>query len=346
MPGQSRAERAALERLCQARRGAVDAAGGLYPLFVYSYSSRGFPDLAERYAASCHLPPTYLVSLYDLHYHLHQIPKVDLSEGGTSRFLDSGGYEVHPLVDPLDLQGAPGLNPWSPDHYIAAARSHGRSGDTLVSFDHPTLSPSEQVQRGLALFDAVAPAGLRRDLLVHPNGATPGELAQAVAARSAEFDILGLTEKAIGEPWFLAAAFIQELRGHLDARLDRYVPIHVFGCLDPRTLPYLFFAGADIFDGLAWMRYYFRDCHAYYAKEIEHEVPPEALLDLGGLTRTLLAHNIEQLERLRNDLQYSVLTGDYQAFAPNLEVLLDLHPKATSIRSSPVESTAPREQHR
>lgn len=313
---------------------------------MYSYSSRGFPDLAQRYAASRRLPPVHLVSLYDLHHHLGQVPADEATGTGAHRFLDSGGYEVHPSVDVLDLQGAPGRHPWSPDRYVAAARAHARAGDTLVSFDDPSLSLAEQVRQGLMLFDEVGLDGVRRDLLLHPNGATPTELAQLVAARSAEFDILGLTEKDIGEPWFLGAAFLRELRCRLDARLDRYLPIHVFGCLDPRTLPYLFFAGADVFDGLAWMRYYFRDGHAYYAKEIEHEVSPETLVGRGKLTRVLLAHNVEQLERLRNDLQYSVLVGDYQPFAPCLKALLNLESVASSIEADPIDGTRLEEQDR
>ncbi|HSH83171.1 MAG TPA: hypothetical protein VLA19_31955 [Herpetosiphonaceae bacterium] len=207
---------------------------------MYSYSSRGFPDLAERYATTHHLPPAHLVSLYDLHYHLGQTPADVAAGSGVNRFLDSGGYEIHPSVDVLDLQGPPDRHPWSPDHYMAAVHAHARVGDTLVSFDDPSLSLAEQVQQGLLLFAEIGLAGVRRDLLVHPNGAAPGELAQVLADRSAEFDILGLTEKDIGEPWFLAAAYLQELRGHLDTQLERHLPIHIFGCLDPRTLPYVF----------------------------------------------------------------------------------------------------------
>lgn len=266
--------------------------------------------------------------MYDLHHHLGPSSLGDRDDGEANRFLDSGGYEVHPAVDVLDLQGASDCEPWSPDLYVATARAHARRGDTLISLDDPALPPEEQIRQSLLLFDAVGISGVRRDLLIHPSGMTPHQLAHVIADRSAEFDILGLTEKDIGEPWFLAAAFLRELRDQLDARLDRYLPIHVFGCLDPRTLPYLFFAGADIFDGLAWMRYYFRDGHAYYAKEMEHDLSPEILLDRRKLTSALLGHNIEQLERLRNDLQYSVLADDYEAFVPCLDILFALEPLA------------------
>lgn len=262
--------------------------------------------------------------MYDLHHHLGQPTVGERDESGDNRFLDSGGYEIHPAVDVLDLQGPPGREPWSPELYVATARAHARRGDTLISFDDSSLPIEEQVRLGLRLFDEVGMPGVRRDLLVHPCGITPSQLAQIVAERSSEFDILGLTEKDIGEPWFLAADFLRDLRDQLNARIDRYLPIHIFGCLDPRTLPYLFFAGADIFDGLAWMRYYFRDGHSNYAKEIEHDLSPEISLDRERLRDALLGHNIEQLEQLRNDLQYSVLANDYEEFLPCLDLLLAL----------------------
>ena len=41
-------------------------------------------------------------------------------------------------------------------------------------------------------------------------------------------------------------------------------PIHIFGSLDPVTTPLYFIAGADIFDGLSWLRYTFSNGDAYY----------------------------------------------------------------------------------
>jgi hypothetical protein len=37
------------------------------------------------------------------------------------------------------------------------------------------------------------------------------------------------------------------------------IPIHVFGSLDTVTTPLYFLAGADIFDGLTWLRFAFHD---------------------------------------------------------------------------------------
>ena len=58
------------------------------------------------------------------------------------------------------------------------------------------------------------------------------------------FDVIGVTEKELGE-----------------TLLDRLVesPIHVFGSLDPILTPLYFMAGAEIFDGLSWLRYAYVD---------------------------------------------------------------------------------------
>jgi len=64
---------------------------------VHSYSSRGFPDLPQRYAALRERTPVHLVSLYDLYHHLDGMaigPRP-----GERRFLDSGTYEVDSVMN-------------------------------------------------------------------------------------------------------------------------------------------------------------------------------------------------------------------------------------------------------
>ena len=306
-------------------------------MFIYSYSGRGFPDLAARYAETQGLAPTHLVSLYDLHHHL-----LDEGTQGVSgpqargRFLDSGNYEVARFADTLEGEAPPGQLPWSAELYVASAKAHAREGDVLVSLDDRSLPVEDQIKQARALFRRIGLPGVKQDLLLHPNGTDPEALASIIASHAPQVEIVGLTEKDIGIPWFLAVAYLRGLRRALNTALGRYVLIHVFGCLDPRTLPYLFLSGADMFDGLAWMRYYFHKGHAYYAKEFEYEASPEELLDPAKATWALLQHNVAELEQLRSDLQYFVLTGDYtqlQACLEDLcameEVSVDAPPSAT-----------------
>ncbi len=46
---------------------------------------------------------------------------------------------------------------------------------------------------------------------------------------------------------------IAKLRKALD-KAGLNIPLHVFGSLDTVTTPLYFLAGADIFDGLTWLR--------------------------------------------------------------------------------------------
>ncbi len=292
------------------------------PLFVYSYSSRGFSDLPERYIATRDLVPIQLVSLYDLHHHLSDLntPNAPEVKPGV-RFFDSGKYETEEYVDIRGNNIPSGEKSWSEELYIETAKHSVSTGDVLVSYDDRSLSLIDQIKQSLELFERTGLQDIRRDLLLHPNGASPEILSDAIVDLAPDIDIIGLTEKDIGFPWFFAASYIRQLRAKLDAASRRYIPIHIFGCFDPQTIPYLFFSGADIFDGLSWMRYYFRNGHAFYDKEFEYDTPPEKLLDPREAMRSLLGHNVEELERLCANLRYSVLTRDFSGFEECLENL-------------------------
>lgn len=42
------------------------------------------------------------------------------------------------------------------------------------------------------------------------------------------------------------------------------IPIHIFGSLDTINTPLYFLAGADIFDGLTWLRFAFHEGYTMY----------------------------------------------------------------------------------
>jgi predicted RNA-binding protein len=233
---------------------------------------------------------------------------------GAIRFFDSGTYETEGLADTPGFHEPPGKQPWSEELYIERAKNTVCAGDVLVSYDDRSLSLVDQVKQSLVLFERTELQGIKRDLLLHPNGAPPDALAEVIIDLAPDIDIIGLTEKDIGFPWFIAASYIRQLRTKLDSTLERYIPIHIFGCFDPQTISHLFFSGADIFDGLAWMRYYFHNGHAFYDKEFEYKAPPEQLLKPIEATQNLLRHNVEELERLHADLRYAVLTRDLSQF--------------------------------
>ena len=76
------------------------------------------------------------------------------------------------------------------------------------------------------------------------------------AEEFASFDVVAITEKGLGESPIDRMAAIARLRRALDEANCR-MPIHVFGSLDPLSICLYAMAGAEIFDGLTWLRYVF-----------------------------------------------------------------------------------------
>jgi len=228
-------------------------------------------------------------------------------------------YETRGLIDTESNRNQTDQPLWSQEMYVESARKFAHNGDIIVSYDNRSLSVIDQIQQGLSLFKLIEQQSITRDLLLHPNGASPEKLANTIAELAPDIDIIGLTEKDIGFPWFIAASYIHQLRTKLDDNLGRYIPIHIFGCFDPQTIAHLFFSGADIFDGLAWMRHYFHDGHSFSDKEFEYSTSPEQLLKPWEAAQNLLRNNVEELERLRTDLRYTVLTRDSSLFKECLE---------------------------
>ena len=70
--------------------------------------------------------------------------------------------------------------------------------------------------------------------------------------------MIGFTEKELGDTLTERLLNLARLRQVLDTyRVS--APIHLFGALDPLYSPLYFAAGAEIFDGLSWLRYAYHD---------------------------------------------------------------------------------------
>lgn len=72
------------------------------------------------------------------------------------------------------------------------------------------------------------------------------------------FHALGVTEKELGGNFKERMINIARIRKALNGVGLENMPIHIFGSLDTVSTPLYFVAGADIFDGLTWLRF------AYY----------------------------------------------------------------------------------
>jgi hypothetical protein len=84
-----------------------------------------------------------------------------------------------------------------------------------------------------------------------------------VADRLKAFDIIGVTEKELGNTIINRLKTLAELSETFE-QADVTAPIHVFGGLEPLFTPLYFAAGAEIFDGLSWQRYGYHDGLAVY----------------------------------------------------------------------------------
>jgi hypothetical protein len=301
------------------------------PLLVPSFSSKGFPEIRKiiEYSSEIIEGPM-LVSAYDLHYGMIETP----FDFASLLFLDSGGYEASKdaeLSDFGDKDHIPRC--WSQEmHEAALANWKPSVPSVIISYDHPKakLSIKEQVARAEAM--AKSRSDVIREILLKPEteAQTLLQIDSVIANihRLAGFDAIGVTEKEIGNSVFSRMQNIAKLRIALDkAGID--VPLHVFGSLDTVTTPLYFLAGADIFDGLTWLRFAFHQGQTLYKQNY-------GALHLGVRTT---AHVIDgrcwnnnyyyitelelQMRRFLNNADFGSFTYHAQEFRAALESVME-----------------------
>lgn len=231
------------------------------PLLVPSFSSQGFRDVDGIHALTKeYLVDVSLVSAYDLHYGLLVESDIYVTD---LLFLDSGGYEARATSDPLDPYADDRCGrTWTPEQYDQVLRGlRPLSGVVFVNFDYADPQPlADQVEQARTLFDAHP--RFAGDFLCKPSEPdTPFVDVDEVLAHIddlARFDLVGLTEKELGPSLLDRCRNLLRIRGAFCAR-GHDTPIHVFGSLDPATVMAYFLCGADVFDGLAWLRFAFRE---------------------------------------------------------------------------------------
>ncbi|MCY3978647.1 MAG: hypothetical protein OXG23_11165 [Chloroflexi bacterium] len=302
----------------------------MMPIFAYSFSSRGFENLPER--LSLHLPSVpdvYLVSLYDYRYLLHACQIISGSDSRI-RIWDSGGYETSKDDDlSSHFSAIAGSEPWCEETYVETACSiPWNMRDILVSYDayeNPASRPvSKQLEDACLLFEQI-PGHYLRDALLHVDHTVDiRSLVNDLSKFEGCFDILGFTEKDVAATWFNGINFIADVRSELDKKLKQYMPLHLFGCFDPKSMVYFYLAGADIFDGLSWLRYFIHGRSTSYIREYEAYVPFAQLSQLKVYRDEVVANNVNVLQQLRSDLSFSARTGDFTSFADEMDYVQNL----------------------
>ena len=214
------------------------------------------------------LEESLLVSAYDIEHGLlegtHAF-RVGFKQSDYSRprllVIDSGGYEKQrsPSGNPF-AGSAGGPLRWEESDYVRVIDSLDReAAPAVVNWD--SKEPyAEQIQRARDFFDNREHLG-SVFLLKPPEGSEYHNLDPLSAENVAllrTFDIVGVTEREIGESIHDRLVNIARLRKSLNAA-EVTIPIHVFGGLDPLLTPLYFAAGAEIFDGLGWLRYAYRE---------------------------------------------------------------------------------------
>lgn len=295
------------------------------PLLVPSFSSKGFrvteaqSDLKDALVVTSEwLTDIMLLSAYDL-FHGY-VPRVEeLTFTPEVTLVDSGGYEARIEHDMSTTVHWP-HNPkeWNESIYQTELdRWPDRYPACFVSYDEPTLRVSleRQVESAKRLFSRypkqlhtflLKPEGDEKDVsaVIDRVAASPHQLAS--------FSVIGVTEKELGRKMCDRVWQVARLRLALDGA-GISAPIHVFGALDPLSCMLFFIAGAEIFDGLTWLRFAFHDGLCVYNANA-------GALTIGTQSRDdhirarLWVNNVHYLKDLAEQMKRFLLEKNFDQF--------------------------------
>lgn len=305
------------------------------PLLVPAFSSKGFELIGateERdhdYSEVVYELDTFgkfpseavLVSAYDLHFrHFEDAPElpavaaVDYLRNTRLVFVDSGGYELVPDFDttePRTFAYQP-KDGFGHKEYKEVMQGLVELEQPLplmaANFDYGTRRRAlcEQIEAAREIFNEFE--GCLTNFILKPWEKTgtvikPEGLSDNDYANLRGFDVIGVTEKELGRDPLRRLRTVARLRKGLDDA-SIAAPIHVWGGLDPVMTPLLFFAGAEIFDGVSWLRYAFRKGIAIN-REVHSVLTPDVGLSASRTENHAFASmsNLTSLKNLTISLQ-------------------------------------------
>jgi len=301
------------------------------PLLVPSVSSAGFDRVqgpnGERWSEPGYwlnlvlaplLRKALLISAYDIHH--RSLPDCDelltdfdrsIYSGERHLFIDSGGYEKHHGPPPQDGQRLD----WDQETYetlVGALDPQCRA--IVVNYDMYGTYEDQiaSAQRFFAAHDR-----LSSDLLLKPE--EPGRMLDIDAMTRhlkslRGFDLIGVTEKELGDSLLSKLKALSKLRRRLD-EADVRAPIHVFGSLDPVLAPLYQAAGAEVFDGLSWLRFGFVWETSVYKNQVA-VLGDDQDLTQNQIERDLarLVKNASTLRKLNEAMRQFANTHDWTLF--------------------------------
>ena len=229
------------------------------PLIVPSFSSRGFPLLADIWnELSYKLYGVCLVSAFDVAE--GSIP-VDVKDLVNVVFWDSGLFETNSGRTESTGHHAPATRAkWTRNQYHETLEHIGEGANAIVVNFNEVGNLEDQISKALDDFSLVPPAA--SGFLVKPADESEWVNLPKLGLhldQLSQVSIIGIAAREAGDSLFTRCSSIVMLRDMLnEAGLD--TPIHVFGAINPYEVLAYFFCGADIFDGLNWLRCLFRNC--------------------------------------------------------------------------------------
>jgi hypothetical protein len=223
------------------------------PLLVPSFSSRGFPAVREFIEAlRKDISDLCLISAFDVAR--GHVPE-DFETFSDVLVLDSGLYESRsaPVTADTQLPSA-ATDGWTRADYRrflgAVAPKLPLANTIVVSYDDYGPLPT-QLEAAREDFEHVP--GVARDILLKPAREGMSLELDLHDLSLDDFDIVGVTERELGRSAFDRCCALIRLRRALDAA-GNAAAIHVFGSITPAAVTAYFLCGADVFDGLNWLR--------------------------------------------------------------------------------------------
>ena len=205
---------------------------GSTPMLIPSISSRvNIPIKKILETIPSYFTGPLLISTYDLVYLKKDFPDISFPE---LIFLDSGGYEAGKEKEIADIGlYKPAAWKWSQDlHQKAISTWSDEIPTVLISFDHPNERKSilDQTQQARELFQN-NPQFLK-EFLIKPRSQDSKfidlkELKQNLSSLN-DFDIIGFTEKELGNSVFKRMIAIAKIRQMMkESGVEK--PLHIFG---------------------------------------------------------------------------------------------------------------------
>ena len=275
-----------------------------------------------------------LVSAYDIHHKFLSDSKSFSLGFKSSRYahqkflmIDSGWYEkMANMGGGLFIDGQEQPLPWELNDYETTIDGLDHNVKAVVvSFDSTEPYPKQIAK---AQDFANSHSQFASTILLKPPKSSRfhqfEKLSKEDASNLRVFDIIGVTEKELGDSILTRLVTLAKFRLFLD-EAEIFAPIHVFGGLDILYTPLFFAAGAEIFDGVGWLRYAYRE-----GMPVHREAG--ALLDNPVDTRWMRAlttnsfQNLKALGDLASELRvFAHNDGDWSKIRHTGDLLRPIH---------------------